>query len=204
MSLILAFLIAVYTYYFPQDDTASLRRLHTIIHGDAEPEEPALQHFTRQDSDEEPSTPKAERRRSLPSRTSMTSISSAYSIAPPSAEETLFQARRKRAAKLTQFFGVNYRDLMNEILDSLEKGLEEERGRGTLRPDEVQVRLFRSRVVRTPSNGYNTCYRNCCKNCASLRLSETARLRSRLHDTLRFPSNAFVGTLAVYTPSVWA
>ena len=29
---------------------------------------------------------------------------------------------------------------MNEILESIEKGLEEERGKGTLRPDEVKVR----------------------------------------------------------------
>ena len=58
---------------------------------------------------------------------------------PP--EESAFQARRRRAAKLTQFFGVDYRDLMGEILDSLEKGLEEERGKGTLKPDEVQVRF---------------------------------------------------------------
>ena len=60
----------------------------------------------------------------------------------PSAEEVAFQARRRRAAKLTQFFGVHYRDLMGEILERLEKGLEEEGGRGTLRPDEVQVRVF--------------------------------------------------------------
>ena len=55
--------------------------------------------------------------------------------------EPSFQQRRRRAAKLTHFFGVDYRDLMGEILDSLEKGLEEERDKGTLKPDEVQVRF---------------------------------------------------------------
>ncbi len=126
--------------FFPQDDRASLERLHGIIHGESS--EPILQPFTRQEEPpyEEPPTPKAERRRSLPTRTSMASISSAYSVAAPSEEEINFRARRKRAAKLTQFFGVDYRDLMGEVIDSLEKGLEEEGGRGTLRPDEVQVR----------------------------------------------------------------
>ena len=74
----------------------------------------------------------------------MTSLFSEYSIstvASPAPEENSFQARRRRAAKLTQFFGVDYRDLVNEVFDSLEKGLEEEGGRGTLRPDEVQVRF---------------------------------------------------------------
>ena len=129
-----------------QDDRASLERLHGIIHGEIEIEEdePILTPFTRDHEEDEPSTPKAERRRSLPTRASMTSLSSEFSICTittPSAEETTFQARRKRAAKLTKFFGVNYRDLMSEILDSLEKGLEEERGRGTLRPEELQVRV---------------------------------------------------------------
>ena len=141
-----------------QDDKASLERLHGIIHGDVVDEEDesepvVLQEFHRQTDDElpaggeEPSTPKALRRRSLPTRASMTSIRSEYSVAsmassivPPAPEENSFQARRKRAAKLTQFFGVDYRDLMSEILDDLENGLREEDRRGTLQPDEVQVR----------------------------------------------------------------
>lgn len=57
----------------------------------------------------------------------------------PEPDATGFQARRRRAAKLTQFFGVDYRELMTEILDSIERGLEEESGKGTLNPDEVQV-----------------------------------------------------------------
>lgn len=50
--------------------------------------------------------------------------------------------RRRRAAKLTQFFGVDYRDLVNEVFESLEMGLEEERGRGTLQPEEAAVCAF--------------------------------------------------------------
>ncbi|TBU62127.1 hypothetical protein BD310DRAFT_811559 [Dichomitus squalens] len=82
---------------------------------------------------------KAERRRSLPSRVSVASFSSEISaLIAPTPTEASFQQRRRRAAKLTHFFGVDYRDLMNEVLESIEKGLEEERGKGTLRPDEVK------------------------------------------------------------------
>ena len=88
-----------------------------------------------------PTTSKAERRRSLPSRVSIASFSSDISaLIAPTPTEASFQQRRRRAAKLTHFFGVDYRDLVNEILESIEKGLEEERGKGTLRPDEVKVR----------------------------------------------------------------
>ncbi|KAI0718893.1 hypothetical protein C8T65DRAFT_68046 [Cerioporus squamosus] len=84
-------------------------------------------------------TTKAERRRSLPSRVSIASFTSEISmIIAPTPTETAFQQRRRRAAKLTHFFGVDYRDLMGEILDSIERGLEEERGKGTLKPDEVK------------------------------------------------------------------
>ncbi|KAI0756535.1 hypothetical protein C8Q80DRAFT_1129175 [Daedaleopsis nitida] len=84
-------------------------------------------------------TSKPERRRSLPSRVSIASFSSEIStLIAPTPTEPSFQQRRRRAAKLTHFFGVDYRDLMGEILDSIEKGLEEESGKGTLRPDEVR------------------------------------------------------------------
>ena len=130
--------------YLFQDDKASLERLHDFIHGDSHDHAAHLQTFTRHEEPlDEPPTPKAERRRSLPARASMTSLASEFSIAAsitsPDPEETMFQTRRRRAAKLTQFFGVDYRELMCEILESLEKGLEEESGRGTLQPDEVQV-----------------------------------------------------------------
>ena len=154
----------------------SLERLHGIIHGGSGgggggeiEEEPdvVLQEFTRQTSaDDEPTTPKAARRRSLPTRASTTSLSSEFSVSvsvtTPSAEETSFQARRKRAAKLKQFFGVDYRDLMGEVLESLEYGLREEGGRGTLRPDEVQVciRVPLCHFCASVLTGYDA-HRNC-------------------------------------------
>jgi hypothetical protein len=52
-----------------------------------------------------------------------------------------FQARRRQAAKLTHFFGVEYRDLIGNILESIERYVEEESHRGSLRPEEIQVCL---------------------------------------------------------------
>lgn len=53
---------------------------------------------------------------------------------------TTFQQRRRRAAKLTQFFGVDYRELINEVLESIEVGVQSDRNNGTLRDEEVEVR----------------------------------------------------------------
>jgi hypothetical protein len=85
------------------------------------------------------SSVKPERRRSLPARTSMTSVASEFSVTNSKPDVSDFQVRRRRAAKLTQFFGVNYRELINDVLESLETGLELERRRGTLRAEEVEV-----------------------------------------------------------------
>ena len=52
-----------------------------------------------------------------------------------------FQARRKRAAKLTNFFGASYRDLFGEVLEKLEIGFLEEAKEGSLSGEEVAVRL---------------------------------------------------------------
>ena len=59
----------------------------------------------------------------------------------PKPEPTDFQLRRRRAAKLTQFFGVDYKQIIYDILESIEKGVEEDRKKGTLQPDEVEVRF---------------------------------------------------------------
>jgi predicted secreted protein len=85
---------------------------------------------------------KSERRRSLPARTSMISLASEHTISTPKAEITSFQLRRRRAAKLTQFFGVNYRELINDVLDSIENGVQHEQESGTLRAEEVEVSPF--------------------------------------------------------------
>jgi predicted secreted protein len=54
-------------------------------------------------------------------------------------ESTDFQLRRRKAAKLTQFFGVDYKQIIADVLESIEKGVEEDRKRGTLQPEEVEV-----------------------------------------------------------------
>jgi hypothetical protein len=95
---------------------------------------------------------RTERRHSLPSRVSLGSLASEYSSDLASLLQTPepggdFQMRRKRAAKLTQFFGVHYRELINDVLQSLEKGLEREMKRGTLQPGEFDVSFFISRFV---------------------------------------------------------
>ncbi|PIL31509.1 hypothetical protein GSI_06211 [Ganoderma sinense ZZ0214-1] len=102
-------------------------------------------------------TPRPERRRSLPSRVSVSSFSSEISAlaSPPLPDEASFQQRRRRAAKLTHFFGVDYRHLMTEILESIERGLEEERGKGTLRPDEVKDLQQKLVTLRTKRNSLN-------------------------------------------------
>jgi hypothetical protein len=63
------------------------------------------------------------------------------SILSPPPEVTDFQTRRRRAAKLTQFFGVNYRELVTNVLDDIEHGVQNETKRGTLQPDEAEVRI---------------------------------------------------------------
>lgn len=82
-------------------------------------------------------------RRSRPSRmsmVSMTSISSGSSLFTLTPEPMGFQARRKRAAKLTNFFGASYRDLFGEVLEKLEIGFLEEAKEGGLSREEVVVR----------------------------------------------------------------
>lgn len=80
------------------------------------------------------------RRRSLPD--SVLSHSTAEtSLTNAKPEPTDFQLRRRKAAKLTQFFGVDYKQIIHDVLESIEKGVEEERKRGTLQPEEVEVRI---------------------------------------------------------------
>ncbi|KAH7886173.1 hypothetical protein F5I97DRAFT_1222407 [Phlebopus sp. FC_14] len=92
---------------------------------------------------------KSERRHSLPIKASLTSLSSEQFMLSPRPEVSEFQRRRRRAAKLTHFFGVDYRELIHDVLESIEKGVEEERRRGTLQPEEVEVLLHRVRSLRT-------------------------------------------------------
>ena len=88
-----------------------------------------------------PATIKREdRRRSLPLCPSISSMHSEYSITTsPPPEISTFELKRRRAAKLTNFFGVSHRDIMDDILESLESGVTEERGWGTLNQAQADV-----------------------------------------------------------------
>ena len=55
---------------------------------------------------------------------------------------TDFQWRRRKAAKLTQFFGVNHREVIEEVLSSIEHGLEFEQERGAIEAEEAEVRVL--------------------------------------------------------------
>ncbi|KAG6899576.1 hypothetical protein C0993_009047 [Termitomyces sp. T159_Od127] len=151
---------AVYTHYqdslnslndiIDRDDKESLAELHEYLNLGDMSVPPPLQASPRspQASDRRLSNAsiKSERRHSLPARTS---ISSEYTITTPRPDVTDFQMRRRRAAKLTQFFGVNYRELIKDVLESIESGLEHERNHGTLKPEEVEDLLARLRNLRT-------------------------------------------------------
>jgi len=76
-------------------------------------------------------------------------------LSSPRPEISDFQARRRRAAKLTQFFGVNYRELITDVIDSIEHGLEHEQHRGNLNQDEVQDLLARLRKLRTRREAFS-------------------------------------------------
>jgi hypothetical protein len=119
-----------------RDDRRSLVELHRFLHGEADesPFDEEVAVNPRRASIAASS--RSERRHSLPSNASMTSLSSEFYASP---KTSLFQIRRRKAAKLTNFFGVDYRELIQDILESIEKGVEEERKQGTLQPQEVEV-----------------------------------------------------------------
>ncbi|KAF9654164.1 hypothetical protein BDM02DRAFT_241 [Thelephora ganbajun] len=133
-----------------KDDKASLKLIHDILHAnDDDDDDRAKRKVDDDDYDSsEPDIPSTstrmttiryERRSSLPSCPSITSLHSEYSITSPP-EISTFEQKRRRAAKLTNFFGVNHRDIMSDILESIESGVAEERGRGTLNQAQADVR----------------------------------------------------------------
>lgn len=85
------------------------------------------------------------RRRSLPVLSSRISLDSEISAAAPETNDTGFQVRRRKAAKLTQFFGVDYRELINDVLQSIEHGVKNEHKSGTLLAEEAEVRVIHIR-----------------------------------------------------------
>jgi len=133
-----------------RDDRQSLAELHLYLNGDGEVGQ--IGDLSERRASVTASI-KSERRRSLPTRTSTTSLNSEYCLAPAKPDATDFQLRRRRAAKLTQFFGVDYRELIYDVLDSIERGVEEERKKGTLDSDEFQDLLQRLRDLKAKPEG---------------------------------------------------
>ena len=86
------------------------------------------------------------RRRSLPVLSSRISLDSEFNAAAPETNDVAgFQERRRKAAKLTQFFGVDYRELINDVLQSIEHGVKNEHKSGTLLAEEAEVRVIHIR-----------------------------------------------------------
>ncbi|KAF9513902.1 hypothetical protein BS47DRAFT_1392947 [Hydnum rufescens UP504] len=80
-----------------------------------------------------------------PTRSSISSFSAVMSP-PPQPNE--FQRRRKRAAKLSSFFGVEYRELFTEVLNTIESEVRSDRARGSLTAAEVQELLAKLRKLK--------------------------------------------------------
>ncbi|KDQ63042.1 hypothetical protein JAAARDRAFT_29034 [Jaapia argillacea MUCL 33604] len=135
-----------------RDDKESIAQLHEYLNG--ERALPPIGRESEEDLDQptNSSSVQLERRRSLPSRPSIVSLSSEFNSVPPSPEMTEFQLRRRKAAKLTSFFGVDYRDVIGDLLESIEKGVEEESGKGNLNADEVQDLMLKLRRLRSKRN----------------------------------------------------
>ncbi|KIY65978.1 hypothetical protein CYLTODRAFT_399541 [Cylindrobasidium torrendii FP15055 ss-10] len=127
-----------------RDDRESLAELHEYL---TTPSTPSTV------MDDKRSSIMSERRRSLPVRTSTTSLHSQYSLAEslasPKPDITEFELRRRKAAKLTAFFGVDYNDVIKDVLESIETGLEHERKRGTINFEEAEDLLRRLRAIKT-------------------------------------------------------
>lgn len=136
-----------------RDDRESLAELHSILTNDQSgSDRSGSTPVPRDDGDgDDARTIRSERRRSLPtrSRSSTVSLASQFSLGSPSPERTSFQTRRKQAAKLTHFFGVDYRDLIGDILESIERYVEEESHRGTLHPEEIKDLVVKLRRLKT-------------------------------------------------------
>ncbi|KAJ4485629.1 hypothetical protein J3R30DRAFT_1384883 [Lentinula aciculospora] len=157
-----------------RDDRASLQELHEILYQAGETDHLAGVHHDPDLVAIDIDAPgyasglasgsiRSERRRSLPelpARMSIASLDSIGSIiskvslddADAEASDGAFQVRRRRAAKLTQFFGVDYRDLVQDVLDSIENGVELERGRSLSR-QEAEDLLRKLRTIKGKRTG---------------------------------------------------
>jgi len=133
-----------------KDDVASLAELHQVLsNNDSTPvcssqsddEGGATTPIQPDDASIATLSIKSERDRSLPARTSMASLNLEDSLLSPRLDASSFQQRRKKAAKLTQFFGVDYRELIDDVLESIENGMHVDQHNGMLRAEEIEVRI---------------------------------------------------------------
>ncbi|CAE6390364.1 unnamed protein product [Rhizoctonia solani] len=69
------------------------------------------------------------------------------------AQRNQFAARRKRAAKLSNFFGVSYRDLFGAVLDILESDVKEDKEEGSLSAAETQDLLRKLKSLKDKGQG---------------------------------------------------
>jgi len=136
------------------DVAASLAELHQVLScnistpvcpSQSDDEDGATTPMRRDDPSVATLSIKSERLRSFPAKASQTSLNSGASVAIPSPklDAGSFQQRRKKAAKLTQFFGVDYRELIDNVLESIENGMQVDQRDGMLRAEEVEVRICR-------------------------------------------------------------
>jgi hypothetical protein len=133
-----------------QDDAQSLVSVHQLLSMTPEDDDLSASHRKEEDPIRSSAqTSKSERRRSLPvtRKDSLSSLRSDYGLASPPPEVASFQMRRRRVAKLVDFFGVDYRVLFDSVLSTIELGVEEEASRGTLRPDETEVMSVFFKVI---------------------------------------------------------
>ncbi|KAG9109427.1 hypothetical protein FRC07_008326, partial [Ceratobasidium sp. 392] len=70
-------------------------------------------------------------------------------------QKSQFAARRKRAAKLSKFFGVSYRDLFGAVLDILESDVREDKEEGSLSAAETQDLLMKLRKLKAKGEDIN-------------------------------------------------
>ena len=143
--------LAAHGTFSLQDDKTSLKLIHDILHADDHNDDSSSRKVDDDDYDSsEPDIPSTsaptatlcnERRSSLPVCPSIASLRSEDSVTTPPPEVSTFEQKRRRAAKLTNFFGVSHRDIMGDILESIESGVAEERGKGTLDQAQADVCL---------------------------------------------------------------
>ncbi|GJJ10050.1 hypothetical protein Clacol_004276 [Clathrus columnatus] len=81
----------------------------------------------------------------------LTNIPGYYNAPRTEAEgrAAVFKARRLRAAKLTNFFGVKYRDLFGEVLETIEAGMREDVRAGRMGIGELEELMMRMKKLKT-------------------------------------------------------